>query len=148
MITQREIYDLVQELKDGGFYCAFVNKKLNVIFNGTRIMDIDFERRVIEFVQRPINPKDNPRFSYFMGRIWGVLWGKEEKFSLKSQLDGNTKQGFMSDLIVCRNSTATELYFLSNKDYSKERHIQTEFTKSEIDEMPFDTKFFIKEEVK
>ena len=148
MITQRKIDDLVQELKDGGFYCTFVNKKLNVIFKGTRIMVIDFERRVIEFGQRPINPNDNPRFSYFMGRIWGVLWVKEEKFRLKSQLDGNTKQGFMSDLIVCRNSTATELYFLSNKDYSKERHIQTEFTKSEIEEMPFDTKFFIKEEVK
>ena len=141
MITQREIDDLVQELKDGGFYCAFVNKKLNVIFNGTRIMAIDFERRVIEFVQRPINPKDNPRFSYFMGRIWGVLWGKEDKkYSLR------LPNMFNQSIAYLNYDPNEHDYFFSTIDDSK--YIQTEFTQSEIDKMPFDTSFFIKEEVK
>ena len=74
--------------------------------------------------------------------------GKEKKYSLKMPLNAIVNKSFTDELILCRNNTLNEHCFLSNHNYSDRKHIQTSFTQKEIDEMPFDTKFFEKVEVK
>jgi hypothetical protein len=73
---------------------------------------------------------------------------EEKKYSLKMPLNAIVNKSFTDELILCRNNTLNEHFFLSNHNYSDRKHIQTSFTQKEIDEMPFDTKFFEKVEVK
>ena len=74
MITINEIHKLKNELEENGFDCAYYESKLEVYVERELIMTIDFSKRAIEFGAHPKNVKGYPRFSYLMGRIYGMLW--------------------------------------------------------------------------
>jgi len=71
-----------------------------------------------------------------------------KKYSLRIPLDSIVHKSHTDELFVCRNNTLKKFYFLSDHDYSEKHHIQTSFTQKEIEEMPFDTNFFQKVEIK
>ena len=139
MITKNEIYKLKKELALNGFECAYYNNKIDVFIERELIMTIDFDERTIRFCAHTKNINKYPRFSYFMGRIYGILWKSEEKkYRLKMP------KPFGSAFHQVYVTLVGDRYIISTNENTES--YKSVFTQSEIDAMPFDTNFFIKEE--
>ena len=144
MIKIEKISELKRELHSDNFFTGFGDNKLDVYEKQSAklVLTIDFENSTIKFGLKPINLDEHPRFTFLIGKIFGLLWkNKEEnKYSLR------LPNMFNQSIAYLNHDPNEHDYFFSTKDDSE--YMQTLFTQEEIDEMPFDTKFFIKEEVK